>query len=117
MFKNLHKVIVAVAVFAMTIGSGFAMETNPPTEPVKAIVETDVIDEVPQQVLSGYGYYNSDTEECHFLSVEAPIDCSILNSGSICTVNIGLNTYLMFLVTRPNTSSPWTCTIPLRKPI
>lgn len=117
MFKNLHKVIVAVAVFAMTIGSGFAMDNNPPTEPVKAIVETEVVEEAPQQVLMGYGYKDAFGNCVFHDQLPPPTDCSIMNDGPQCTINIGGDNYLLFLVTRASTSSPWICTIPLKKPI
>lgn len=116
--KNISKIIAVLGIFAMTIGNGFAMDNNPPTEPVKVTVETEVVEEAPQQVLMGYGYYNHDTDECVFLSVLPPSeDCSILNDGPICTINVAGVDYLMFVVTRPNTSSPWNCTIPLKKPL
>lgn len=113
-----NKAMLTLLVFGFAIISSFAMDNNPPTEPVKkAVVETEVAEEAPQQALMGYGYYNHITKECLLFEGPTPEDCLITNSGPQCTVNIGLNTFLMFLVTRPNTSSPWTCTIPLRKPI
>lgn len=118
MFKNLHKVIVAVAVFAMTIGSGFAMEINPPTEPVKAIVETEAVEEAPQQVLMGYGYYNHITGDCVFLGpLPEPEDCSVMNFGPKCTIEIDEVFYDLYLVSRTSTSNPWTCILLLRKPL
>ena len=115
--KHLFKFIVALGVFTMMIGSGFAMDNNPPTEPVKkAVVETEAVEEAPQQVLMGYGYYNHITKECVFDSAVPPIDCSITNTGLQCTINIGGINYLMFLVVRTSVSDPWVCTIPLKKP-
>ena len=114
--KNIFKFIAILGIFAMTTGSGFAMGNNPPTEPVKLNVETEVAEEAPQQVLSGYGYYNHITDECLFLSATPIGDCLISNPGPQCTVNVGIDTFLMFEVSRASINDPWACGDPIKKP-
>ena len=114
--KKLKTVIAALGVFAMTIGSGFAMDINPPTEPIKGIVETEFVEEAPQQALMGYGYKDG-IGNCILISEGAPpTGCSIMNSGPQCTITIGTNIYNLYLFVRATTSHPWNCVVPLREP-
>ncbi|SFJ39668.1 hypothetical protein [Myroides guanonis] len=114
--NKIKNIIVALGVFTMMIVSGFAMDTNPPTEPVKVVIETEVVEEAPQQVLMGYGYKDG-SGNCVFHSAVPPQNCSIMNNGDICTIEIDEILYPMYFMTRPSTSSPWICVLPLRKPL
>lgn len=90
--KNLKTVIAAVAVFAMTIGSGFAMDNNPPVEPVKGIVET--VAEAPQQtqpVHSGPFYYEDASGNPVLLSAPLPTNCTLAVTINDCMWNVGGN--------------------------
>ncbi|SFJ88884.1 hypothetical protein [Myroides guanonis] len=90
--KVLKTVIAAVAVFAMTIGSGFAMDINPPAEPVKRIVET--VAEAPQQmqpVHTGPFYYEDASGNAVQLSAPLPTNCTLAVTSIDCIWNVGGN--------------------------
>lgn len=118
--KNILKVIVALGVFTMTIGSSFAMDTNPPTEPVKTTVETEVVTnnmEQPTPFKEGYGYKDA-LGNCVLITEGSPgTDCSINNFGVICTESVlGVNQNLYYM-SRPTEHDNWICGNLLQKPL
>ncbi|SFJ34992.1 hypothetical protein [Myroides guanonis] len=83
--NKIKKFIVTLGVFTMTIGSGFAMDINPPAEPVKGIVET--VAEAPQQtqpVHSGPFYYEDASGNAVQLSAPFPTNCTLFNTEIEC---------------------------------
>ncbi|SFJ23352.1 hypothetical protein [Myroides guanonis] len=115
--KHLFKFIVALGVFTMTIGSGFAMDNNPPAEPVKTTVEMEVAEEAPQQVLVGYGFKDA-FGNCFFLMPgNPPTGCSVNNPGPACTITIGGVAYPLHQFTRATAISPWICGDLIRQPL
>lgn len=120
--KNILKVIVALGVFTMTIGSSFAMDTNPPTEPVKTTAETEVVIndlEQPPVLEEGYGY-KDNSGNCFYLGATPPLtDCHPENTGIICStyvVEFG-DIRDLYHMSRDNENSPWICGDLLKKPI
>lgn len=116
--NKIKKIIVALGVFTMMIGSGFAMDNNPPAEPVKkAVVETEVLEEAPQQIQMGYGYKDG-SGNCVFIAFGTPpTGCSIMNNGDICTEFRDGAARNLYLFVRESPSHSWVCTFPLRKPL
>ena len=118
--NKIRNIIVALGVFAMMIGSGFAMDTNPPTEPVKTTVETEVVTDNLEKTTflnEGYGYYDDVLEKCVLLS-EGTLgpDCSTVNPGTICTEDINNIPHTLYFMSRISANDPWICGLPLRKP-
>lgn len=105
--------MLTLVVFGLAIVSSFAMETDPPTEPVKTTVEAEVVIndlEQPPVLEEGYGYKDA-LGNCNFLAAGAPgPDCSYMNSGDICTEKIGSTDYDLVLFTRVSPLHPWICT-------
>ncbi len=98
------KAMLTLVVFGMAIVSGFAMDTNPPTEPVKVVVETEV-------AIADFGYgYQNDLGECILLEEGIlPSNCSILNTGIACMDVInGVPYHLREFTKNPNTNQ-WEC--------
>ena len=115
--KNfLNKAMLTLVVFGLAIVSSFAMETDPPTEPVKTTVEMEITEDV-QPPLVGYGYKISPTQ-CVFLGVTPPSpDCHQDNNGDICIEDIGDTPQVLYYMSRATSTSPWVCIEPLKKPL
>ena len=111
MFKNVHKVIAAVAVFAMTIGSGFAMDTNPPSEPVKVVVETEVVEtnlQTPTAYTGRVGYI--DIFNNHVEILPSPTHCSLDNDYPECKMLIGGTLVQLYTFEFDLITLQWKCT-------
>lgn len=110
--NKIRNIIVALGVIAMMIGSGFAMDTNPPTEPVKTTVEIKVEDDV-QSSLVGYGYKDLFGNCVHQGTLESLSNCLPSNTGDICIDTSNRDLYFM---SRETEHDDWVCGLPLRKP-
>ncbi len=112
--KNIFKnTLLSTVVFGIAIASGFAMDNNPPTEPVKKILETEIVtEEAPTTILDGVAYM--DGENCVGVSTEPlPPGCSTTGNGPACTAFIsGLNRHL-YKATYDNVTKEWICINPL----
>ena len=104
----------------MMIGSGFAMDNNPPTEPVKGIVETEAVEEVPQQSqpkhLGLYAYKDSFDNCIGIPSVDLPagtMNCTVTITINRCTVDIMGVERDLFVGFYNETTNTWTCGLPL----
>lgn len=103
--KNIFKnALLSTVVFGMAIASGFAMDNNPPSEPVKKVVETETM-----QTVVNYGYIDANND-CVFYMVEPENPtCSTVESIAACTVTVGFNTYHLRLVTKDPITNEWNC--------
>ena len=105
--------MLTLVVFGLAIVSSFAMETDPPTEPVKTTVEIEVVEDI-QSPLVGYGYYDSVLDECVFLAPGTPgVNCLPTNTGVICIDTANRDLYFM---SRATEHDPWVCGKVLKKP-
>lgn len=98
----------------MTIGSSFAMDTNPPTEPVKTTVETEVVEEA--QPLINYGYKDALGNCVLITTGSLEGDCLPTNPGLKCTDLIGGVNRDLYEMHFDNNTNKWVCGVPLRKP-
>lgn len=113
--KNILKVIVALGVFTMTIGSSFAMDTNPPTEPVKTTVETEVAKETQPTILSGLAYKDDFGNCVWHMQTSIPDGCSKINSGVECLETISGVVRHLFSAELDTSTNTVTCIDPLFK--
>ena len=106
--------MLTLVVFGLAIVSSFAMETDPPTEPVKTTVETEVIEEV--QPLISYGYIDASSN-CVYLGIlPSSSDCLPSNNGDVCTEIIDLLSRDLYEMHFNNVTQKWNCGEILQKP-
>ena len=117
----LNKAMLTLVVFGLAIVSSFAMETDPPTEPVKTTVETEVVTDNLEKTTfleEGYGYKDA-SDNCILISEGSPeINCSPTNLGNICEeIPDGEDEpHTLYFMSRDTPPSPWVCGAVLRKP-
>ena len=110
--NKFKKFIVALGVFTMMIGSGFAMDNNPPTEPVKAIVDTEAVEEAPQQTqYMGLVAYKDAFGNC--INIPNPMHCTTTVGGPRCTIKIAGIDYDLFTAVQDPLTLEWSCNEPL----
>ena len=109
--NKIKKFIVTLGVFTMMIGSGFAMDINPPAEPIKVAVETEVVEtnlQTPTAYTGRIGYI--DIFNNHVEILPSPTHCSLDKVYPECKMLIGgalvqLYTFELDLITLQ-----WRCT-------
>ena len=112
--KILKTVIAAVAVFAMTIGSGFAMDNNPPAEPVKGIVETEA-DAPMQTPYVGPVCYDDAFGNKVIILNPPSMHCTVTITDERCTIEIDGILKPLYSAFYDNTTNTWLCLLPLYK--
>ena len=114
--KNIFKnALMSTVVFGMAIASGFAMDNNPPIEPVKKVIETEVVTEESSEVLqTGYAYMDSSGDCIQFLGTP-PLDCTPIVSVIACTVNVGGSSKHLYEASFNTELNKWECVRPLFK--
>ncbi|SFJ19795.1 hypothetical protein [Myroides guanonis] len=116
--KNIFKnTLLSTVVFGMAIASGFAMDNNPPTEPVKKVVEIEVVtEEAPETLQMGFGYVDS-LGNCVQYTGPLPSDCTIDQTADQCTVTVGGIIRHLYIAVKNPITNVWSCITPLYKEI
>lgn len=113
--KNIFKnALLSTVVFGMAIASGFAMGNNPPAEPVKKVVEIEVVtEEAPEVIIPGVAYMDA-LGNCVGYSLGAlPPGCTTIVFTTRCTANIGGVLRDLHEATFNTNTNKWTCGLPL----
>ena len=106
--------MLTLVVFGLAIVSSFAMETDPPAEPVKTTVETEVVEDVQPSI--NYGYIDASNNCVHVGTLDPLSDCLPTNFGPKCTEVIdGLNRDL-YRMHFDGVNNVWICGDLLKKP-
>ena len=110
--SKIKNIIVALGVFTMMIGSGFAMDNNPPTEPVKVVFETEVVADAPMQApYTGKIAYMDSSFNC--IEVENFNHCTTVNTGIECQISISGQLYYLYTYVENPITNVWECKDPL----
>lgn len=110
MVNIFKKALLSTVVFGMAIASGFAMDNNPPNEPIKKVLETEVVtEEAPEQATPIMAYRDALGNCVLVYTGIAPTGCSEISGTIACTSFIaGATRHLRELVF-DNDTEEWTC--------
>ena len=109
--KNIFKnALLSTVVFGMAIASGFAMDNNPPAEPVKKVVETEVVtEEAPEVIIPGVAYMDALGNCVGYYMGPLPPNCSTTVTLNPCTQIIGGIVRHLRQATFDTNTNKWTC--------
>lgn len=109
--KNIFKnALLSTVVFGVAIASGFAMDNNPPTEPVKKVVETEAVNrEAPEAIIAGVAYMDALGNCVGYSIGPLPQDCTPIITENACTVFIAGAIRHLRQATFDTNTGKWTC--------